>query len=153
MDSNNLIYQIKKLDKNIGTYIIKHGEAPVPVPPSRTQIMIIQYIISHDNDIYQKDLEKNLQLTRATLSGVLKTMEKNGIIKRTSNENDARSKKIVLNQKLKEDIACKKNILKDVEKKLTNGINQKDLNIFINTINKKNQNINLMEDDINAKTI
>ena len=38
---------------------------------------IIAYIFNKNGSIYQRDLERDLNLRRATLSGILNTMEKN----------------------------------------------------------------------------
>lgn len=65
-----------------------------------TQMQIIEYILEHDGScVYQKDLENVLKLRRATVSGVLQTMEKNDFIERVIDKNDTRVKKIILNKK------------------------------------------------------
>ena len=49
--------------------------------PSIAQMQIIKYILKHDGKtIYQRDLEEVFNLRRATISGILKTMEKNNVI-------------------------------------------------------------------------
>ncbi len=50
--------------------------------------------------VYQSELEDVLNLRRATVSGILMTMEKNGIIKRVASKKDARTKEIILNEKV-----------------------------------------------------
>ena len=102
MNDNKVLYEIKSLEKMlvrelINNSDIKDKENLLPTP---TQCQIIEYILNNKNkDIYQKDLEKVLNLRRATVSGVLHTMEKNGLIKRVTDESDTRTKKIILNKK------------------------------------------------------
>ena len=43
-------------------------------------VKIIAYIFNKEGAIYQRDLEKDLNLRRATLSGILNTMEKNNLL-------------------------------------------------------------------------
>lgn len=109
MSDNKILYQIKTLEKMIlrtfwndkeleDEILIKKEFKPTP-----TQMQIIEYILEHINEVvYQKDLEEVLNLRRATVSGVLQTMEKNELIERTTNTEDTRVKKIILHEKAKE---------------------------------------------------
>lgn len=58
--------------------------------------------ISHNSekrDIFQKDIEEELDVRRSSVTSVLQLMEKNGIIERVSVSKDARLKKLVLTEK------------------------------------------------------
>ena len=141
MKEQKILYQIKDLDRKIYALLIKNNRHFLPLTP--TQIRIIHYIIKHDDrEVYQRDIEKDLNLTRATLSGVLKTMEKNNIIKRNININDARSKQIILNDDVKADFIKNKKYLLEIEKKLVKDINKEEIDIFLNVLNKMKENIN-----------
>jgi DNA-binding MarR family transcriptional regulator len=148
MDDNKILNEIKLLDKMIFRELvsnngIKNKENQLPTP---TQIQIIEYILDNKNkDIYQKDLEKVLNLRRATVSGVLHTMEKNGLIKRITDESDTRTKKIILNDKIpKRFNDCSKKI-KKIENKIIKDISDKDLKVFLKVISKMKENINKKE--------
>ena len=145
MKEKKLLYQIKELEKYIVLFLTKDRcnfqNIKTPTP---TQIMIVNYIMTHDkNNVYQRDLEKELNLTRATLSGVLKTMERNKIITRVIDINDARSKKIILNSKYEEIFKNSQKKLFEIEKILTNNIDSKELITFNNVLNKMKDNIKL----------
>ncbi len=109
---------------------------------STTQFLIIRYLIKNkDKDIYQKDIEKKLNLTRATTSSVLGTMEKNGLIKRVSSKLDTRTKVIKI-----EDCAIK--CFKDGEKKVRElekcareNLSEEEITSFITILNKMKDNI------------
>ncbi len=61
---------------------------------------IIGYLsCNRGRDIYQRDIESTFAISRSTVTSILKTMEKNGYIKRESVDCDARLKKITLTQK------------------------------------------------------
>ena len=143
------LYQIKNLEKNIALFIAKDSyNCDNFSPPTPTQIIIVNYILEHDKEnIYQKDLEKNLNLTRATLSGVLKTMEKNGIIKREINNNDARSKKIILSDEMEQRFIESQNRLADVANILTKDIDKEEIEIFKEVLNKMKDNISKYNTD------
>ncbi len=48
---------------------------------------------------FKKDIEKNFTITRSTVTGILKGMEKNGLIFRMSVPEDARLKRLTLTEK------------------------------------------------------
>ncbi len=111
-------------------------------PPTVTQARIIEYLFENKGkDIFQKDIEKTLNLTRATVSEVLTTMESKGLIKREKNPYDSRSKKIVLSkldikrqEKLKEKIT-------NIENIITKNISEEELLAFSLTLKKMQENI------------
>lgn len=150
MEKDKIIYKLKSLEKNIIRIIIKeiienkgYDKANCPTP---TQMQIISHIINNSNDVYQKDLEKVLNLRRATVSGVLQTMEKNGLIDRIISNNDARSRKIVLKEKAIIIYQENKERLNNIENIIKKGISNNDLNIFIKVIDKMKDNLNDYQD-------
>ncbi|MBD7911613.1 MULTISPECIES: MarR family winged helix-turn-helix transcriptional regulator [Clostridium] len=63
------------------------------------RIMGFIYNKSKEKDIFQKDIEEELDIRRSSVTSVLQLMEKNGFIERVSVSKDARLKKIILTQK------------------------------------------------------
>ena len=115
--------------------------------PTPTQMQIIAYILKHKNeDIYQRDLENVLKLRRATVSGVLKTMEKNGFITRITDKEDTRIKKIILNKNAEEIFEKSEKKLDELEKIVIKDISKTDLEIFSNVIDKMKENIENMSE-------
>ena len=58
------------------------------------------YLNDHaDTEIYQKDIEQEFKVSRATASNMLQLMERKGLIVRESVSCDARLKKISLTEK------------------------------------------------------
>ena len=58
--------------------------------------------ISHNSknrDIFQKDIEEELDIRRSSVTSVLQLMEKNGFIERVSVSEDARLKKLIITEK------------------------------------------------------
>ena len=111
-------------------------------PPTITQARIMEYILEHNNkDIYQKDLESALNLRRATVSEVLKTMEKRNLIIRVKNPHDARSKKIVLSEFAEKQHDKIKNNFQIIENKLIKNISKEELKAFSLTLQKMQDNL------------
>lgn len=141
---NKILYQIKSLEKEIVRTHLCNIECSINLEkmPTPTQMQIIDYIIKHNNEeIYQKDLEKILNLTRATVSGVLQTMEKNNLIERTSYEDDARTKKIILTEKANSLFKQGEEKMLEIEKTIIKNIDKKDLEIFSKVIQEMKINL------------
>ncbi|MCI6898984.1 MAG: MarR family transcriptional regulator [Bacilli bacterium] len=151
MNDNKVLYEIKSLEKMlvrelINNSDIKDKENLLPTP---TQCQIIEYILNNKNkDIYQKDLEKVLNLRRATVSGVLHTMEKNGLIKRVTDESDTRTKKIILNEKIPERFNEYSKKIKKIENNIIKDISDKDLEIFLKVISQMKESIKKKEGNL-----
>lgn len=143
MDENNILYQISTLEKIVGREFIRCVKLNAVVnPPTPTQIKIINYIIMHkDEEIYQKDLEAVLKLRRATVSGVLQTMEKRGLITRTVSEDDSRTKKIVLNMGICSQFEKFKEKLKELDEIIKKDISMEELSEFNHILKKMQNNI------------
>ncbi len=141
MKEKKILYQIRTLN-NMIVKCFKSDSYIDNLSLTPTQMQIMEYILdNHDIDIYQKDLEEVLNLTRATVSGVLFTMEKNGLIKRVANIKDARVKQIVLNESAEKIFLKKKRILEDLEKIIVNDLSSEDLESFLKVINIMKENI------------
>lgn len=138
---NDIIYEVKSLFRSIHrNFFIK--DENTPKPPSPTQIEIMDYMAKHQNEkIYQKDLEKVLDIRRATVSEVLKTMEKNGLLERKTNKDDLRSKEIVSTNKAKNIFKNKNKKILHIKKIVTKNISKEDMKIFIKVINQMKNNI------------
>ena len=145
-----VLYQIKTLDKLIFRTLmgdvgfdekrieeIKKNKVITP-----TQMYIISYILkSPEGEVEQKDLEKVLNLRRATVSGVLHTMEKIDLIVRITNELDTRKKKIRLNSKAEEIFCENRKNFEKLEKIVRRDIEEEDLEVFFRVVEKMKQNI------------
>lgn len=145
MEETKVIYQIKNLDKIILRNFFLECELNKKIKQFKltpTQIQIIEYILkSKDKEISQKKLEDILKLRRATVSGVLHTMEKNNLIERCVSTDDAREKVVKLTKKAEKIFLESKLKFDKIEKKITNGISNEELSIFFNITNKMRENI------------
>lgn len=114
----------------------------IPFILTPVQLKILHYLFhNHEEAIYQRDIEKIIESRRSTTSGILDTMEKNNLIKRTNSEVDARAKQISLTE-YSYDLAQK--MLKQKEefdKNLEKTITPEELDIFFKVTNKIKNNI------------
>lgn len=144
MEDKNIFNSIKELEKEIVRKIMSetsHDE--MFSKPSIAQMQIIKYILKHDGKtIYQRDLEEVFNLRRATISGILKTMEKNNVIIRVCDPNDARGKIVILSDDAKKFFKEKETLFKKLETVLKKDISKEELETFYKVILKMRDNIN-----------
>lgn len=134
-----ILFKLKDLDKMIVRSLL--DQEKLELLPSPTQMQIIEYIINSDEEVLQCDLEKAIKLRRATISGVLKTMEKKNLITRVISSKDARVKKIILSDKTKKMYLESKAKLEALEEFITSNISDNEINIFLEVINKMQENL------------
>ena len=109
---------------------------------TQSQMQILDYIVEcGKNEIYQKDLEEAVDLRRATVSGILQTMEKNQLITRVIDDTDTRTKKIILTKESEKRIAKNKEKVATLQKITTEGISDEDLETFRIVLRKMTQNV------------
>lgn len=145
MKEYKLLYQLKALEKNIVRLVICCDNCSRVIPPTPTQMQIVKYILEHPNEnIYQRDLENILNLRRATVSGVLQTMEKNRLIERVIDTNDSRIKKIILNSEAKKIFIAHEKKMEEIEKFVIHDISEEEILDFLKIINKMQDNLKLV---------
>ena len=144
MKEKSILYEIKSIEKLIArTFMLasKLDIKEIKKFPTPSQIQIIQYIVTSKKTVYQSELEDVLNLRRATVSGILMTMEKNGIIKRVASKKDARTKEIILNEKVEKIFLCHQSEMRMLENVLISGISKTDLNTFSKVLSRMKENV------------
>ena len=110
--------------------------------PKPLQISILTFLLKHkDEVIYQKDLERKFQISKAAISEVLNIMENNDLINKLPEENDARKKRIVLTTKAQEMYDEMLNYQKEINNSIIEGISTEELNTFIKIAEKLKENM------------
>ena len=112
-----------------------------------TQIRILNFVLVSypDREIYQKDIEEELNIRSASVSTHLKKMEAQDYIRREKVSYDDRLKKILPTNhtvEMKEQVERHITLL---EKRLTAGIEEKELKVFFDVLKKMQENMELME--------
>lgn len=135
-------FEIKSLDNMMTRNIILNAKTVGEVSLTPVQIRIMRYLfMNRDKEIYQRDIEKNFLVRRSTASGILKTMEKNGMIERVSSDIDKRVNRIVITDKYIHRIDELEERINTFQDKLCEGISDRDLNTFFKVIDKMKKNL------------
>lgn len=103
---------------------------------------IVTYLfINRNKDVFQRDIEQAFEIRKPTVTKLLQTMEKNGMITRHGVDYDARLKKILLTEKgvqLHDEMI---NRIKGFEETLTKGLTEEEIETFIMIIEKIKKNL------------
>lgn len=103
---------------------------------------ILCYLYEHKNEnVYQRDIEREFYITRSAVTSLVKSMEKYGYIERLEVEHDARLKQIVITE-LGE--AMHKKIVesvKQLDKEMINGVSDEEYAVFLGVCHKVRNNL------------
>lgn len=139
----HILFEIKNLQNVIARNIF--NDVPLnkfKTPPSMIQVEVIFHLLQNkEREVYQKDLETIFKLRRSTISGVLKTLEKRGVIKRIDSKTDARVKRIIITKEAEDLYVKGLEWMEKIEKKATKGIEKEKLEIFLKVLEQMKNNI------------
>ena len=112
-----------------------------------TQVRILNFVLMSypDREIYQKDIEEELNIRSASVSTLLKKMEAQDFIRREKVSCDDRLKKILptrqtveMKEKVERHIAL-------LEKRLTAGVGEEEMKVFFDVLEKMQENMELTD--------
>lgn len=144
MKEYKVLFKIKSLEKMLVRSVLSNCNLEpesLKKLPTPTQMQIIEYILESKTEVYQRDLENILGLRRATVSGVLQTMEKNELIKRVPSSIDGRVKKITLHKKTEDIFLRNKRHIEEIERFITRNIDEEKLITFLEVLTVMKENI------------
>lgn len=128
--------------------LFKEMRTLLPMPPKRelrldnmSQWMVLAYLVENEEkEITQKDIERAIHRSRATVSGILDTLEKKEMVTRSISKNDKRKKIIQLCPKVLKSCQSARQSFQAAEKILIQDIPSEDLAVFDSVIEKMIEN-------------
>jgi len=101
------------------------------------------FIMLQDNggSMTQRDLEVYLDLSKSTLSGVLRTMEKNGFVEKVASETDRRVMVVTLTDEGKEAYSQAMKKFEELDRIVFAGLDEEELAAFSKVLEKIRVNI------------
>lgn len=107
---------------------------------------VIGYLYDNRHrDVFQRDIEKQFSVRRPTMTEILKLMEKNGLLVRERDKNDARLKKIKLTPLALSIHERHEKHIESFETFLHEGISDDEMKSFFAVLEKLNSNIERAE--------
>jgi len=140
--SNHLAKELHRLDIGVGRVLCQSLSGCGMEEVSGTNGRIIRFLSDHeDNDVYQRDLEKEFGITRSTASRVLTLMEQKGLIIRSGVSHDARLKKLTLTEKARGFSDVMRRNAEKVNRQLLEGFSKDEIERLCQYIERMQQNI------------
>lgn len=144
-NSISIGHELAYTNNLIARKIARGGNNKYAMNISPIQVRIVKYLVKQNNKaILQKDMEYIFNIRRSTVSGVIKTMEKNNIIIRENVKDDNKSKEIKLTDEVYKRANDLVKELKDLDLELLKDVNKEDLEVFMRVL--KNIQDNLKEE-------
>ncbi|MBQ4546437.1 MAG: winged helix-turn-helix transcriptional regulator [Oscillospiraceae bacterium] len=121
--------ELRILSRNINNYFINYGSNRRVDKMTGSGAWIIAYIAENGHrDVFQRDLEKEFDITRSTASKNVDLLVENGFIVREQVDYDARLKKLVLTEKAKEVFKIMRNDRATLEAQMLLGFSEEEKN-------------------------
>lgn len=137
MKNNDIGFYLRKLNNHIQKCSHSFYNRKEINECSLSNLWVIDYLTDNlDKDIYQKDIEAEFSINRATASKMLTLMEEKSFITRIPCEEDGRLKKIKVlpeGEKLKSICLA---IRKEMEKELSFSLTQEEVETLKNILKK-----------------
>ena len=140
MDGIPVAFLVGKLSNRIRRRITEFSSA---FPYTGAQGKVLNFLLSCEGPVYQKDVEEEFSLRPSSATELLKKMEVSGLILRVAEEKDARLKRIILT---KEALSFNEEVQKGLSvlnSDITKGIKEKDIETFRKVCAKMMENIEL----------
>ena len=109
---------------NLTKEIVRKSRPITDKPPlTQLQAGIMAYLVrNQEKSICQKHIEEQFNISGATVSNTLQVMEKNGLIIRSSMDEDARLKRITMTQTALQDHMLVEEHMQMMERKMREGM-------------------------------
>ncbi|KGR72709.1 MarR family winged helix-turn-helix transcriptional regulator [Streptococcus phocae subsp. phocae] len=136
-DLRELTHHIEQIGEEMARkYDIEHLAGP--------QGHVLVFLEQHENkEIFVKDIEKRLQISKSVTSNLVKRMEKNGFIQVIASREDKRYKQVVLTESGRQKIPLLKECRAAMEGYFLKDITKKDLDTVKAVITQLKQNIQM----------
>lgn len=130
-------FQINSLSRMIGWTIHQLERDEGERPGTGMHGWLVGFLYENrDKDIYQRDLQQYFSVRRSTMTGILQTMEREGMITRCPVEWDARLKKIELTEKAVAQHRKFQENIDAIEARLSSGLTPEEKETFIRLCEK-----------------
>ena len=130
-------FQIRTLSHLVKRTVDQAAFDGVDAHPTGVQGWIIGYLNrNRDKEVFQRDIQEQFSIRRSTVTGILQLMEKNGLITRSSVEQDARLKKLELTPRAIELHERIERSVRQVEERISHCLTPEEKETFIQLCEK-----------------
>ncbi len=142
----NLFKQISCLDHELKEYMV--GGVGLHKMLNLTQFQILLYLFKNENeDVCQKDLQKEIHLKKASITASLDSLEDKGLVYREASKSDARKNYIRLSDKTKDFSDALNERSRKLYERIEKGLSEQELELFTKVIDKIREQVKEAEDE------
>lgn len=142
----SIAFKLRMINNQIKSVIHKSFPRCDNAPQSQLQGGILGYLYHHsEQPVYQRDIEKEFRISRATATNTLQGMEKNGLIVRKSQDKDARLKRILMTEPAKKRHAQVEAHMQLLDQRMLCGMTETEISEFYRLLGKLLENLERME--------
>ena len=131
--------KMRKLVQLINVYLEENDTSRRGL--NSTQLQILNYLMSHEN-VIQKDLEKETQLKKSSITGSIDSLVNKGLVIREKGEDDKRKNYIVPTRTVIENRKTLEDKLAKLDDRIIKGIASNDLETFVDVLDQMIDNLN-----------
>lgn len=122
-NQRRLGFTLRVLQNQIKSIIRNTIPCSPKAPQSQLQGGILGYLYHHqERPVYQRDIEKEFRISRATATNTLQVMEKNGLIMRKALDRDARLKRILMTEEAMQGHRQVEQHMEQMEQRMIRGL-------------------------------
>lgn len=144
----SIAFTLRMIHNRIKAVIHKSFPRDCNAPQSQLQGGILGYLFHHSEEpVYQRDIEKEFCISRATATNTLQVMEKNGLIVRKSQDKDARLKRIVMTEPARERHAKVEEHMRLMDRKILQGMTETEISELYRLLGRLQDNLEQMESE------
>ena len=143
MSNTDLLgFRIRSLWQQIKRLMTRHLTENDGYGLTGMQFAIVSYIAkeSTERDVFQKDLEQKFDIRKSTVTGILNTMERDGLLLRETVPYDARLRKMILTDKALQAKNNSEQVIDTVENQLSKGLTEEEIATFLTILEKISKN-------------
>lgn len=112
----------------------------------RSQGFAVLYLCDNiDKEVFVKDIEKKLNISKSVTSNLIKRMEKNGLIQVISSKEDRRYKRVILTELGKSKAKNVREFHEEMHQKIFAGVSREDLKLSFHVLERILKNLEDME--------
>lgn len=145
-DFRQVFHQLEYLSDEIAK---QHGVEHLAGPQGHVLVFLGK---NQDKEIFVKDIEAKLKISKSVASNLVKRMEKNGFIKTVPSRKDKRYKQVVMTELGKAKLEPLGNWHEDLFRHLFVGIAHEEFEAMSRLIQQLKENIRKYKEDYHAET-
>ena len=101
----------------------------------------LQFIAASEGTVRQRDLEQEYGLSAATISELMQNMEAKGLIRRETDPEDRRRKRLIIPEAMRSRADAMLDQMADMEAQLARNIDPAKLQVFMEVIEQMSRNL------------